>query len=96
MRASPRARRLARDRGIDLAALPGSGRNGRVSGDDVLAASITKDAAPQGATQVATVAGTVQVREWPAVGQRRSDAFLIHGLFADAEDHWWPANAVAA
>src|SRR5262245_22726798 len=28
LRASPRARRLARDRGIDLAALTGSGRNG--------------------------------------------------------------------
>ena len=38
LRASPRARRLARDRGVDLAALTGSGRNGRISGDDVLSA----------------------------------------------------------
>src|SRR5687768_9359385 len=83
LRASPRARRLARDRGVDLAALTGSGRNGRISGDDVLSAGVTKDTAAASAIQVATIAGTIQVREWPAVGQRRGDAFLIHGLFAD-------------
>ena len=95
LRASPRARRLARDRGIDLAALAGSGRNGRISGDDVLAAGITKDVAPQGAIQVATIAGTVQVREWPATGQRRGDAFLIHGLFADADSYTLLARRLA-
>ena len=79
LRASPRARRLARDRGIDLATLAGTGRNGRISGDDVIAAETAKDAAPQVAIQVATIAGTIQVREWPAAGQRRGDAFLIHG-----------------
>ncbi|HJT11750.1 MAG TPA: alpha/beta fold hydrolase [Dongiaceae bacterium] len=95
LRASPRARRLARDRGIDLAALAGSGRNGRISGDDVLAAGIPKGAAPQGAIQVATIAGTIQVREWPAVGQRLGDAFLIHGLFADADSYTLLARRLA-
>lgn len=87
LRASPRARRLARDRDVDLAALTGTGRNGRISGDDVLAATTAMSDSSQAAVQVATTAGTIRVREWPAAGQRRGDAFLIHGLFADAESY---------
>lgn len=93
MRASPRARRLARDRGVELAALTGSGRNGRISGDDVLSAS--KDSATASPIQVATIAGTIQVREWPALGQRHGDAFLIHGLFADADSYTLLARRLA-
>jgi pimeloyl-ACP methyl ester carboxylesterase len=95
LRASPRARRLARDRGVELAALAGSGRNGRISGDDVLAAATARESAPQIAIQVATVAGTIQLREWPAAGQRRGDVFLIHGLFADAESYTLVARRLA-
>ena len=95
LRASPRARRLARDRGVDLAALTGTGRGGRISGEDVLAANIPKESTPQVAIQVATIAGTIQVREWPAAGQRRGDAFLIHGLFADAESYTLVARRLA-
>jgi pimeloyl-ACP methyl ester carboxylesterase len=95
LRASPRARRLARDRGVDLAALTGTGRNGRISGDDVLAAGTAKEAGPQVAIQVATIAGTIQMREWPAAGQRRGDAFLIHGLFADADSYTLVARRLA-
>lgn len=47
------------------------------------------------AIQVATIAGTIQVREWPAAGQRRGDAFLIHGLFADAESYTLAARRLA-
>ena len=95
LRASPRARRLARDRGVDLAALTGTGRNGRISGEDVLATGTAKDAGPQVAIQVATIAGTIQMREWPAAGQRRGDAFLIHGLFADADSYTLVARRLA-
>jgi pyruvate dehydrogenase E2 component (dihydrolipoamide acetyltransferase) len=95
LRASPRARRLARDRGVDLAALTGSGRNGRISGTDVLAAGAAKDTGAASAIQVATLAGTIQVREWPAIGQRRGDAFLIHGLFADADSYTLLARRLA-
>ena len=94
-RASPRARRLARDRGIELAALTGSGRNGRISGDDVLTAGAAKATAGPSGIQVATIAGTIQVREWPALGQRRGDAFLIHGLFADADSYTLLARRLA-
>ena len=95
LRASPRARRLARDRGVDLAALMGSGRNGRISGEDVLSAGASKEPTAASSIQVATVAGTIQVREWPAIGQRRGDAFLIHGLFADAESYTLLARRLA-
>ena len=90
LRASPRARRLARDRAMSLAGIVGTGRGGRIGGEDVLSAlapSAPPPAAPAKETtiQVATRAGTLSVREWPAQGQRRGDAFLIHGLFAEAE-----------
>jgi pyruvate dehydrogenase E2 component (dihydrolipoamide acetyltransferase) len=94
LRASPRARRLARERGIDLAALTGTGRNERISGEDVLAAGASKEA-PHLSIQVATIAGTLQIREWPAMGQRRGDAFLIHGLFADADSYTLVARRLA-
>jgi pyruvate dehydrogenase E2 component (dihydrolipoamide acetyltransferase) len=35
VRASPRARRLARERGVDLAAVSGTGPNGRITSEDV-------------------------------------------------------------
>ncbi len=95
LRASPRARRLARDRGIDLSSLSGTGRNGRISGEDVLAAGAPRESAAAIAIQIATIAGTIQVREWPAAGQRRGDAFLIHGLFADADSYTLVARRLA-
>jgi pimeloyl-ACP methyl ester carboxylesterase len=45
--------------------------------------------------QVATIAGTIQVRESPAIGQRRGDAVLIHGLFADTESYTLLARRLA-
>jgi pyruvate dehydrogenase E2 component (dihydrolipoamide acetyltransferase) len=57
--ASPLARRLASDLGVDLAAVPGTGRNGRITKDDVLGAG----AAPAAATAPAAPSG-------PAPGER--------------------------
>jgi len=92
LRASPRARRLARDHRITLSNIRATGRGGRISGEDVLAALAAPHAEPmipppvqETTIQVATRAGTLLVKEWPAIGQRRGDAFLIHGLFADAD-----------
>jgi pyruvate dehydrogenase E2 component (dihydrolipoamide acetyltransferase) len=95
LRASPRARRLARDRGIDLTTLKGTGRNGRISAADVLARDTAKESAQPATIQVATIHGTLQVREWPAVGERRGDVFLIHGLFADADSYTLAARRLA-
>lgn len=47
IRATPRARRLARQRNIDLTRLVGSGRSGRIRQCDVEAASINQLLAPQ-------------------------------------------------
>lgn len=51
LRASPAARKMAKNRNIDLASLQGSGPNGRITTDDVAAASApetrTGDVAPQ-------------------------------------------------
>jgi pimeloyl-ACP methyl ester carboxylesterase len=106
LRASPRARRLARDHRIPLSGIPGTGRGGRVSGEDVLAAlaaqsaSLTgraEPAAPAKETiiQVATRFGTLAVKEWPAAGQRHGDAFLIHGLFTEADSFTLLARRLA-
>ncbi len=90
IRASPRARRLARDHAVPLAGLAGTGRGGRISGEDVLAAIAGAAVAQpmlvkETVVEVATRAGTLVVKEWPAQGQRKGDAFLIHGLFAEAD-----------
>src|SRR5574341_609336 len=49
VKASPRAKALARERGIDLAAMTGSGPEGRIVEEDVLKAS-TKLVPPSGST----------------------------------------------
>ena len=68
--ASPAARAAARAAGIDLQALQGTGRRGRITGADVAAR---------------TGAGTGSgARPGAGVGTGLSTAVLIHGLFADA------------
>ena len=52
---SPKARRLAKERGVDIGSLQGSGPGGEVLASDVLAAAEGKAAAP-----AATAAGTVE------------------------------------
>jgi pimeloyl-ACP methyl ester carboxylesterase len=65
-----------------------------IMSDDDEPAATPKEIAPL-AIQVATVAGTINVKEWPASGQRRGDAFLIHGLFADADSYTLIARRLA-
>ena len=45
--------------------------------------------------QVATRFGTLSVKEWPAAGQRKGDAFLVHGLFAEADSFTLLARRLA-
>ena len=58
IKASPLARRLAREHGFDLAAIPGTGPGGRITRDDVLGFAPAPVFAPSG---VATAAPTVTV-----------------------------------
>ena len=80
-RASTAARVAARRTGIDLSALAGSGRNGRITRADLAAAS-----RPARATyHVETAHGKIFYREWPALGRQIGTVLLIHGLFADSQ-----------
>jgi pimeloyl-ACP methyl ester carboxylesterase len=80
-RASTAARAEARRKGVDLATLQGSGRNGRVTRADLAAAL-----RPSRATyHVETPHGRIFFREWPAQGQQKGAVLLLHGLFADSQ-----------
>jgi len=64
LKASPLARRIARERGVDLASITGTGPEGRVLAEDVErapAAAVPAAAAPAAAAPVAAPAGEVEV-----------------------------------
>jgi pyruvate dehydrogenase E2 component (dihydrolipoamide acetyltransferase) len=65
IKASPLARRIARERGVDLAQIQGTGPDGRIVAEDVERA----EAAPAAAPAVATVApaGEIEVRQLTSV-----------------------------
>jgi pyruvate dehydrogenase E2 component (dihydrolipoamide acetyltransferase) len=78
-RATPLARRLARERGIDLAALNGSGPRGRIVAKDV------PDAARPAAPVTVAPGGTLH-RAWLRQGEG-DPLVLLHGFGADL-DAW--------
>ena len=91
-RASTAARAEARRKGVDLAALQGSGRNGRVTRADLAAAL-----RPARATyHVETPQGRIFFREWPAQGQQKGAVLLLHGLFADSQSFTTLGRKIAA
>lgn len=92
--ASPRARRLARAAGLDLATLEGSGRRGRISGDDVLRVRPGDGAAARPAAGPALAC----VRHDPPAGTavEAGAALLLHGLFASGQGLEPLARALAA
>src|SRR5205085_12462822 len=57
VKASPIARRLAAEQGIDLAAIKGSGPDGRVTESDVRAAAKSKGVAPKSKTAASRIPG---------------------------------------
>lgn len=73
VRATPLARRIARQRGIDLQALTGSGRRGRIERADV-------EAAARAPGDVRQVAGVTVLEKGPASGV---PVLLLHGFGAD-------------
>lgn len=91
-RASTAARAAARRSGIDLSAIVGTGRNGRITRGDLIAAQ-----RPARATyHVETPHGRLFFREWPAQGAARGTALLIHGLFADSQSFTTLGRKLAA
>lgn len=82
VRATPLARRIARQNGIDIAALAGSGRRGRVERADVEAALNGEARAPAGErTGAGFFEGIAYREDGPANG---TPFLLIHGFAADS------------
>ncbi len=76
VRATPLARRLARERGLDLSALRGSGPAGRISGADV-------PAGPEEGPALRVLdlpSGRMAYREWAPAGAARAAVVLLHGF----------------
>jgi len=67
VKASPLARRIARERGIDLAALTGTGPDGRVIAEDVEKAEAAPAAVPAPAAAPAAPPGEVEVVELTSI-----------------------------
>jgi pyruvate dehydrogenase E2 component (dihydrolipoamide acetyltransferase) len=72
VKASPLARRIARERGIDLASLSGTGPEGRIVAEDVERAE--KAAAPQAAPAAAPAPAAGEVEAIPLTGMRKAIA----------------------
>jgi pyruvate dehydrogenase E2 component (dihydrolipoamide acetyltransferase) len=62
--ASPAVRRLARELGVDLSAIEGTGRRGRITKEDVRAIA---DGAPQPAARAAGPVAGLEMAPWPVV-----------------------------
>lgn len=71
LKASPLARRLAKEHGIDMNAIAGSGPDGRIVRDDVLQASVAAAATP--------IASTPPVVEAPAL-QQATEVIPMSGI----------------
>jgi pyruvate dehydrogenase E2 component (dihydrolipoamide acetyltransferase) len=84
VKVSPRARRLAAERGLDVTSLTGSGPYGRVVNADVVAASLsaasTSSTTPDTATTAAAPTGTTV----PVQGARRVTAQRVHASLQEA------------
>lgn len=89
VRATPLARRLAREAGVDLASILGSGPKGRVQKKDVESnITVTKPLAVQTKSSVRTNTDVAVISQLNAVWLREGEAdrlpiVLIHGFAAD-------------
>lgn len=97
VRATPLARRLARRHGIDLAALEGSGRRGRVERCDVeRAAGSAGDAAPTAPSRAKDETGRWNGLAYSDIGPEGGAPFLlIHGFSGDRSVFAGLASALA-
>jgi pyruvate/2-oxoglutarate dehydrogenase complex dihydrolipoamide acyltransferase (E2) component len=92
VRATPPVRRLARERGIDLATVTGSGPEGRITREDVLAATAGPAGGEAAASAVAGEAAAKEVVAQRAGGERASDGAAAEA--APREDERLPMRGV--
>ena len=94
LRATPLARRIARQNGVTLAEVPGTGPRGRIEADDVRARVEPRQDTPAATVGEATVAGDyVERRDWIPVQVTGPRILLLHGLAADVQS--WAVLAAA-
>jgi len=67
IKASPLARRIAREQGVDLASIRGTGPDGRIVAEDVERAATAAPAAPAGQPRAQGTPGEVEVRQLTSV-----------------------------
>ena len=98
VKASPLARRIARERGIDLASLRGTGPEGRIVAEDVERAGV--GAAPTAAPVPAPVAGEIERRELTSIrrtiARRLTEAWQIPVFQLQTSADMTRANALVA
>jgi pyruvate dehydrogenase E2 component (dihydrolipoamide acetyltransferase) len=98
VKASPLARRIARERGIDLTSLRGTGPEGRIVAEDVERAGVGAPAAPAAAP--APVPGEVERRELTSVrktiARRLTEAWQIPVFQLQASADMTRTNALVA
>ncbi len=96
IRATPVARRLAREHGIVLHELAGTGRRGRIEAADVRASSrhpASADVPPATLSKLERPDGRLDRRDWSAADPVGARIVLLHGLAADVQN--WAALAAA-
>ena len=83
--ATPPVRKLARDLGVDIDVVNGSGKEGRVTREDVLAAadSTTKEPAAEEAAEVISIAPPAQIRAVPDQTEERIPVRAIRRSIAE-------------
>jgi pyruvate dehydrogenase E2 component (dihydrolipoamide acetyltransferase) len=88
---SPKARRLAKEHGVDVAKLRGSGPGGEIVAEDVLAAAKAQTAAPAASSAPpAAATPTAPARTAPSAGAGVSDALSSIGrLMAERTTQSW-------
>ena len=99
MKASPLARRIARERGIELSSLTGTGPEGRIVAEDVERAQVGAAPAPAAPAQAAE-AGEVERRELSntrkTIARRLTEAWQIPVFQLQASVDMTRANALVA
>ncbi|WP_131195814.1 acetoin dehydrogenase dihydrolipoyllysine-residue acetyltransferase subunit [Lichenihabitans psoromatis] len=91
LRATPLARRLARNGGLDLRTLTGSGRRGRIEKRDIEAVLAGREAGPALKSETSTPGvlfldlpdGRLAYRDWEPAGAARGTVLFLHGFSAD-------------
>ena len=94
VKASPLARRLARERGIDLAAIRGTGPEGRIVAEDVERSEVTAAPAPKAPPAEVTSTPLSNVRK--TIARRLTEAWTVPAFMLTVSADMTRANELVA